>query len=334
MKYSNAHLISNHGRVKNKEMGIILNPKPTPYVCFRIPTTTKNILVHRIVIETFSDDKHKSLDPNYVVNHKSGVKYDNHISNLEFLTHAQNIKHAHDNGLAKTYKRAIVQLDKETGSVIREFDSAKDIQDELGFICSYVTAVCRGKRKSAYGYGWRYKFDTEFSEWQSTLTGEVWKSISEENPHLQISDSGRIRNVKKKKLLMGTRDPHGYLRSKYGFLHVLVAKAFIPNDDVKTKTQVDHIDKNRSNNHVSNLRWVTPQENTEYACGKRVIQCDPVTGKVLNEYKSIQKAARAVNCSATSIERYIKNERKTSAGYVFKYADGQPTKKRKRDSTD
>lgn len=147
-KYSDIHLFSNHGRVKNIESGKILDPKPTPYIYFRIPKSTKNIFVHRIVTEIFSDDKHKSTDPNYVVNHKNGIKTDNHISNLEFLTHSQNSKHAHDNGLAKNYTRAILQLDKKTGNVIQEFDSAKHIQDQLGFISSYITIVCRGKGKS------------------------------------------------------------------------------------------------------------------------------------------------------------------------------------------
>ena len=42
-------------------------------------------------------------------------------------------------------------------------------------------------------------------------------------------------------------------------LHRLLANAFIPNPD--TKECVDHIDRNRKNNQLSNLRWVTKQEN-------------------------------------------------------------------------
>ena len=44
--------------------------------------------------------------------------------------------------------------------------------------------------------------------------------------------------------------------------HVIIAKTFITNDDPINKTLVDHIDHNTTNNHISNLRWVTPRDNS------------------------------------------------------------------------
>ena len=62
-------------------------------------------------------------------------------------------------------------------------------------------------------------------------------------------------------------ESNGYFRlrlnqNKY-LKHVLVAKQFITNDDPEHKTQVDHINHDRSDYHLSNLRWVSPTENQQ-----------------------------------------------------------------------
>lgn len=44
-------------------------------------------------------------------------------------------------------------------------------------------------------------------------------------------------------------------------IHRLVAKAFITNDDPKHKIQIDHINRNKTDNNYTNLRWCTPSEN-------------------------------------------------------------------------
>ena len=45
--------------------------------------------------------------------------------------------------------------------------------------------------------------------------------------------------------------------------HILIAKQFIPNDDPVNKTQVDHINRDPSDYHLSNLRWVSQSQNNE-----------------------------------------------------------------------
>ena len=82
-----------------------------------------------------------------------------------------------------------------------------------------------------------------------------------------IYDDGRVYNKKFNKF-MSIRTPNSgykYLnlwengKRKTLKIHRLVALQYIPNPE--NKPQVDHFDRDRSNNHVSNLRWVTSLEN-------------------------------------------------------------------------
>lgn len=64
------------------------------YLVFRIPKYRFYSSVHRIVAIHFVDG-----DKNLQVNHKDGVKTNNHYSNLEFISCKDNIKHAIKHGL-------------------------------------------------------------------------------------------------------------------------------------------------------------------------------------------------------------------------------------------
>ena len=100
----------------------------------------------------------------------------------------------------------------------------------------------------------------------------------------QVSRSGEVKGLPRRvyrrdgikgamldeRMLKGAINSSGYLtvtlslnsKQNSRFIHRLVAEAFIENPN--GCEQVNHKDRNKLNNHVENLEWVTPQENSAH----------------------------------------------------------------------
>lgn len=76
----------------------------------------------------------------------------------------------------------------------------------------------------------------------------------------------------------------------------MVAFTWLPNEDPSiTKTHVNHIDKNRANNAITNLKWVICQENQAHAHGKPIVVRDARDGTDEHYFQSIAQASRTLN---------------------------------------
>jgi len=142
--------------------------------------------------------------------------------------------------------------------------------ENVGISAEGVSSVCRGKRKSAGGFFWRYPRILD-------LQGEKWKPVVSTQFGLDfhsycISTCGRVKNISHSRLLKQNLDTNGYcqvsLTNNSGkvrlSVHKLVSMIFLPSTYSEKRQIVDHIDNQRENNHVQNLRWVTQAENLNH----------------------------------------------------------------------
>jgi len=88
----------------------------------------------------------------------------------------------------------------------------------------------------------------------------------------------------------------GSLGKRSMSVHKLVATAFIPNPN--NYREVDHIDRDKQNNHVDNLRWVTRRENManiEDMKGLKPILAFPPDGSDPIPFPCIREAAKEIS---------------------------------------
>lgn len=170
---------------------------------------------------------------------------------------------------------------------------------------------------------------------------EIWKDVKNFEGHYMVSSYGRVKSLTREvaaklggrrinkgvilKLPNGKKEYNVVWLGKYGtekYVHKLVAEAFIPNPE--NKTQVNHIDGDKLNNHVSNLEWATPSENTKHAYSIGLIKLrhkgkHVICTKTGETYSSIRLAAEKLGYTHKNLCQLLNenNNRVNTSTLVF-----------------
>jgi hypothetical protein len=173
IKYFPNYYCDINGNVFSKKKKL-KQSKRNGYLCVSLchKGLCKSINVHRIIAETFIPNPYNKKQ----VNHINGIKTDNRVENLEWVSHSENMIHAITNGLFLPPQKNRLDLSKEVyqydlqGKFIAKFPSCNEASRLTGISQRHISSCARGgeyrisggvkkfvKTNSAGGYKWYWQ---------------------------------------------------------------------------------------------------------------------------------------------------------------------------------
>jgi hypothetical protein len=153
--YSN-YKISSEGEVYSKNIKRLccITILPSGYHKVKLKADTgvyKDMYIHVLVAISYLNYTPK---PNYVINHKNGIKGMNNLENLEIVTQQENMIHSTWINKETIYRRAVYYI-TPTGNTV-SYKSAKEASIETGIDNSSILKSCKSSTKKAGNIKWHY----------------------------------------------------------------------------------------------------------------------------------------------------------------------------------
>ena len=174
------------------------------------------------------------------------------------------------------------------------------------------------------------------------MTEEVWRDVKGYEGLYQVSNMGRVKSlgrkdrfgrVIKERILEPAVTHNGYLRvglhvdgkRKMLRVHRLVCEAFHENPD--NKSEVNHVNENKTDNRACNLEWSTRTENCNHGSrNERVAKAlsKPIgqfslDGKLIKVWQSACEARRQTGFDQGYVGAVARGKFKQAYGYIWKY---------------
>lgn len=181
------------------------------------------------------------------------------------------------------------------------------------------------------------------------MTKEEWKDIDGYKGYA-VSNYGRVLMKRLNHYIGGKPSKNGYIyvsllgkdrRYHQLLVHRLVAQAFIPNPD--NKPCIDHINGDRTDNRVENLRWCTPKENHNYDLAvenhrmantengmksklvvngiryRQRVRLKTIQGDIVGEFDSLRAAAKYLGCAYQQVWFVCHGKARTVKGHLAEF---------------
>ncbi|CAK0904265.1 unnamed protein product [Prorocentrum cordatum] len=332
-------LVSSYGRIRAANGIISMGSCAVSRPC----TTNiggRSCLVHRLVARAFLGPPPAGKTD---VRHKDGVRWNNHVGNLEYVSKSQNlvISHRNRNNIIVASPgncRPVVGRKNGTASW-QVFPSILEASRSLGLSRDCIRRCCQHRQDQTGGYEFRYEnacvVDLRCEMWMRALDPNSDGELST----WSISSRGRLRNTRGH-VSWGSPNRSGYRTvtissdgvKKQFKVHRLVARRFLGRGPIPWNMEVNHKDGDKANNCVENLEYVTRSQNMTHAYSmnpkprnsmslSKPVWARPKVDGTWSWYPSAREAARLLNVPQASISKCCHHKLSSTSGFEFIFGE-------------